>query len=814
MRQIVLIALAIALTLTSVARVPQQQKERLATGWEFVRMDLGGIWEAVRVARTAQPEEQPMWSPVTLPHCFNATDAVDPDVNYYEGPGWYRTQIKIANPYKAGRTILEFEGAGQKSEVYIFNKKVGSHVGGYDSWTVDITDAVREFLASKDAARFNGKVPLTIRCDNSRDLEMIPSDLSDFNLYGGLYRHLNLIYLPAVSLEAVAITPTLDKSMRSATVKVTASFYNPQDVRKADLTIKLSDPTGKVVMESELKNITPLGNILAADVTLQKPIIWDVETPELYTCTIEVKAEGEVYKDVERFGIRNFEFVEHGPFMLNGRRVLLQGTHRHEDHAGVGAALTDSMTRREMQQMKDMGVNFIRLGHYQQPQLVLDLCDSLGIVVWEEIQWCRGGVGGEGYRNMAKQALKNLITQHRNHPCVIVWGLGNENDWPNDFYEFNQADIRRLMSELNTIAHTMDPTRKTSIRRCDFCKDIVDVFSPSIWAGWYSGDMKSYRTRTEAAIDNVPHYLHVEWGGDSHAGRHNEKFVDFNKTMAESRKKYPKHEGSSILPLIADWSESYIAKIFEWHIKEQLTMPRLTGTAFWTFKDFSTPLRPENPVPYVNQKGVVSRDGTPKESYYIFQSYWTTKPMIHIYGHSWPVRWGEKDEAKEILVYSNLPEVELFVNGVSCGVKRRNAEDFPAAGLRWNVPLKEGNNTIKAVAADKSALTDEITVEYQTQKWGKESALTLTATDEGNGKIKIESWLVDDKGVRCLDSQKFFNFEAIGDATLIQNMGTSTASRKVGAMNGRGVIYLNKGKGSAAVAVKSDGLPTKILNIE
>ena len=151
-------------------------------------------------------------------------------------------------------------------------------------------------------------------------------------------------------------------------------------------------------------------------------------------------------------------------------------------------------------------------------------------------------------------------------------------------------------------------------------------------------------------------------------------------------------------------------------------MPWLTGSAFWTFKDFATPLRPENPIPYVNQKGVVERDLTPKESYYVFQSYWSKKPMIHLYGHSWPVRWGKTNEPKEYLVYSNCPEVELFVNGKSQGKRKRNSQDFPAAGLHWNVSLKEGMNEIEAISTTiNGKISDKITQEYQTAKWGKEA---------------------------------------------------------------------------------------------
>lgn len=183
----------------------------------------------------------------------------------------------------------------------------------------------------------------------------------------------------------------------------------------------------------------------------------------------------------------------------------------------------------EMKMMKDMGVNFIRLGHYQQSEIILNLCDELGILVWEEIPWCRGGVGNETYRRQTKRMLNNMIIQHYNHPSVIIWGLGNENDWPNDFPVFKQNEIRKLMSELNTIAHQLDKTRKTAIRRCDFCSDIVDVYSPSIWAGWYRGNYTDYQKMSKEEMEKVRHFLHVEWGGDSHAGRHAEAVAPLRK---------------------------------------------------------------------------------------------------------------------------------------------------------------------------------------------------------------------------------------------------------------------------------------------
>lgn len=809
--------------LSAVAKVPSMNKIRLTDNWEFLKGDLGGIWEAVRPAAPGSPETVPFWQPVTLPHCFNAEDAVDPDVNYYEGPGWYKTLLTIDNPYPDGRIVLDFDGAGQKTDVYVYTTHVGSHVGGYDSWNVDITEAVKEFLAdSKEAKRFGGKVPLSIRCDNSRDLEMIPSDLADFNLYGGLYRYLNLVYLPKVSFEKIRLEPSLSSNLKEGTLKVKTSFYNPEDVKKADVTVSVYDMNRKPVFTKTVEGVLPLGNQFLAEVNIKNPVLWNVDAPALYTCELTVKTADQTFTAEERFGFRQAEFKDKGPFFLNGKRLLLRGTHRHEDHAGVAQAMTEEMMRTEMQLMKDMGVNFIRLGHYQQSEIILDLCDELGILVWEEIPWCRGGLGGESYKAQARRMLANMIGQHHNHPAVIIWGLGNENDWPNDFTTFDKSAIRAFMKELHDMAHRLDNTRMTAIRRCEFCSDIVDVYSPSIWAGWYRGVFTDYKSISEQEMQKVKHFLHVEWGGDSHARRHSEDAF-YNLKNIEGGKGGDERAGDASLyggiPRASrdgDWSESYIVRLIDWHLKEQETMPWLTGTAYWPFKDFSTPVRPENPVPYVNQKGVIERDFTPKESYYVFQSYWTEKPMIHIYGHTWPVRWGGKDDRKEILVYSNCDEVELFVNNVSQGVKKRNCQDYPAAGLRWNCVYREGMNEIRAVGIkkkDKVEISDFIRQEYQTAKWDKEAACRVSLLSEEGDTVLVQVQLVDRNGVRCLDSKKQIAFEIAGDGRLICNLGTSTGSRKVQAYNGRALIRVKRNAGKSMVAVKVEGVPTAFLEL-
>ncbi|HYE53571.1 MAG TPA: alginate lyase family protein [Chitinophagaceae bacterium] len=794
----------------STALVKAQQKTRLIGNWEFLRQDLGGIWEAVRPVGAGNPESVPLWQKVELPHCVNARDAVDPDVNYYQGPSWYRTQLDIKNPYANGRTLLHFEGAGQKTDVYVYTTKVGSHIGGYDEFTIDITEAVAAFQKTDAFTKqFKGKIPISIRTDNSRDLELVPSDLSDFNLYGGIYRYLNLVYVPEVSIDKLFIRPTLANGRKTAKLHVNTRLYNPHNISGAKLSIRLFDPRGKLLAQTADSNIT-----------VNAPQLWSTDKPVLYTVEATITTANGSHTQIEKIGFRDFEFIKKGPFHLNGARLLLRGTHRHEDHAGVAAAMTEDMMRREMIMMKEMGVNFIRLGHYQQSRIILDLCDSLGILVWEEIPWCRGGLGGDVYKQRARDMLVNMIEQHYNHPSIIIWGLGNENDWPGDFPEFDKEKIRTFMKELNDLSHKLDSSRKTAIRRCDFCKDIVDVYSPSIWAGWYRGIYTEYKQVSEAEMQKVDHFLHVEWGGDSHAGRHSEnpdKALQSVKTGGGADERAGDaslYGGAARVSKDGDWSESYICNLIDWHLKEQETMPWLTGTAQWPFQDFSTPVRPDNPVPYMNQKGVVERDLTKKEAYYVFQSYWTTTPMVHIYGHSFPVRWGDEGEAKMIKVYSNCDAVELFVDGKSYGVKKRNSQDFPAAGLRWLVNLSKGPHQVRAVATKgKMQVRDSISFHYQTEKWGKPAKLVMEKIADANDTATVQVRLLDKNNVQCLDARNWIRFALAGDGQLIDDLGTSSGSRYVQMYNGRAIISIKTNGGKSVVSAKSDSVASVFIDL-
>jgi beta-galactosidase len=795
---------------------------RVTGGWEYLQGSLGGPWEAW------QSEEVAVWRQVTMPHCFNAYDGCDPDVPYYRGNGWYRTHVPIANPFPQGRTLLHFEGAGQTTAVYIGEKLAGKHTGGYDEFVFDITSLLPSPLgptashtetatSTKNEKKKPEGVPIAVLCDNSRDLERMPSDLSDFSLYGGLYRHVNLVYVPAVSFETVHVRTDFPSPTSPAKIAIVATLYNPTNAPDSlEVSVDVTDANGNSIHHSKQTMKPWQGVTELTSFTVAKPQLWSPANPHLYRCRVTLGADSS-YVANENFGIRHTEFIDHGPFKLNGERLLLRGTHRHEDHAGYAAAMPDDLVDQEMQLIKDMGANFIRLAHYQQSRRVLERCDRLGLLVWEEIPWCRGGVGDDVFKEMGRRTLRNMIAQHYNHPSILLWGLGNEDDWPTEYPEINQQAIRAYLQELNTLSHQLDSSRFTTIRRCDFARDIPDVYSPSIWAGWYSGTYPEYQKSLETQRERVKHLFHAEWGADSHAGRHSENPDKVLSQIAtghgtdERGLAYLNTGGPTRVSKDGDWSETYACNLFDWHLKTQETLPWLTGSAQWVFKDFTTPLRVENPVPRINQKGVIERDMTKKEAYFVFQSYWTEAPMVHLYGHSWPIRWGAEGEEKMVKVYSNCDTAELFVNGKSAGVKHRNSQDFPAAGLRWMTPFVSGQNLLRVVATKAgTTVTDEIAFLYQTETWGSPAEIRLTEnfhkTVDGKDIMTVEARLYDAKGILCLDARNRLRFTIAGSGTLIDNRGTTRASRVVEMCNGRAEISVFRNGGRSVVGVTTEGI--------
>jgi len=755
-----------------------RQQFLLNDGWEYLEEDLPDVQMLMEPNRT--------WKPVTLPHTWNAFDVVDQIPGYRRAGSWYRRELFIAPSQKDLRYILSFEGVNITCEVYVNGSRAGGHVGGYIGFDVDITELVRKGV----------KNILSIRADNSVDRNVIPSHKSDFHIYGGITRDVWLVVVPSRHIELAKIsTPIVTK--RSASTRIEVRLQNHRsELQQVEVVATLNDRTGKKV-ESKAERVQLKPGRTVVELRLpevKNPNLWSPSNPYLYTMHVAVKERGGAIDEIaERVGFRWFEFEPRGPFFLNGERLLLRGTHRHEDHAGVGNAMPDSLHRNDMVMIKEMGANFVRLAHYPQDPEIYRACDELGLLVWDELPWCRGGMGGEEWKQNTERLFREQIDRIYNHPSVIIRSLGNEIFWLPDFPGGDHTDsLRMMLKRLNDIARELDPYRLTTTRKYDVGSDLVDIFSPSMWPGWYSGVYHDFEKTTKANQEKFPRFFHPEYGGDSHVGRHTENPVTGDGMLV------PDAWDKDLQPVklrnvseSSDWGENYIVDLSDWYLHISERSEWLTGNAQWAFKDFPTPLRPENPIPYVNQKGLVDRAGNPKDAYYVFKSYWTTSPKFcYIESPTWTERSGPKNHKRPVNVFSNCEEVELFLNGESQGVNTRDIGTYPSAGLHWQVRFREGENRIAAVgiSGKKRVTVDSLTVTYSFKRNQKADDIDLTYEYLPSGNILITAVARDKDGRRALDYNKRIYFTAEGAGRLVEKMGTPRGSSVIEMASGKAMI--------------------------
>lgn len=748
---------------------------------------------------------------VELPHTWNQWDAVDVTPGYRRSASWYARTLSI-NKASDRRYLLYFEGANMKASVYLNGQFVGEHIGGYLGFELDITDHLRAEETNK----------LAVRVDNSYDPNLIPSQKSDFFLYGGLTRDVWLREVPATYLDQLLVqTPNVNHS-RAAT-QVAIQIQNPsQKDENFELQLKLFDPAGTEVLSRPAESVTPTDRTqtITLDLpALEEPQLWSPSTPQLYTVQASLYQEGALVDQKEtKIGYRFYQFGEEGAFYLNGKRLLLRGTHRHEEHAGYGAAVPNGQHRRDMELIKELGANFVRLGHYPQDPEVYRACDELGLIVWDELPWCRGGKGGSEWEANTMRMLQEQIQQNYNHASIFFWSLGNEIYWLPEFPGGGDSEaLNAYVAKLNKEAHRLDPYRLTAIRKYYDGAHLVDVFSPSIWSGWYAGVYKNYAQSLSRERAKYPQMLHMEYGGSSHVGRHTETPVDGNGLLNPNEWEEAINQVDvNNIAQRGDWTENYIVDLFDWHLTVSETSDSLAGNAQWAFKDFGTPLRPENAIPYLNQKGLVDRSGNPKDAYYVFKSYWSEDPFVYIESHSWTERMGPRGKARELSVFSNCDSVELIHNGQSLRFRERTLGNFPAAGLTWSVSFVEGANTLlaKGFQNGRCIAEDSLQINYYFERPGRTDRIVLSASTLPNGNRLIEALAVDANGRRVLDYENRIYFSSDGPGTLLMHYGTPTRSQVIEMANGRAAIELVPGNGPTVVEARNQSFKGSYLRVE
>ncbi len=759
------------------------------------------------------PQSKVQWVNINLPHTWNAFDVVDPIPGYRRNASWYEKTLDIPASTTVSRIILYFEGANIQTKVYVNKKLAGEHIGGYVGFEFDITD-----LLINDSPN-----TIDVRVDNSIYADIIPSQKSDFYIYGGLCRNVWLKIVPHVSLATMKIqTPKISKFKATTNVILEVNNTTQKDT-KVQIEAIIIDTKGKEVATKEVKQTIPSGkqNITIELPTINNPQLWSPDHPTLYTIQVNLKQSGRITDNLsDRIGYRFYEFKEHGPFFLNGERLLLRGTQRHEEYAGLGNAVPDSLQRKDIALAKEMGANFLRLAHYPQAPEVYRACDEIGILVWDELPWCRGGVGGKVWKENTRRLLGEQINQNFNHPSIIMWSMGNEIYMEPDFPDgVNNDSLRAFLTELNSIAHKLDPHRVTTIRKYYEGADITDVFSPSIWSGWYSGAYNDYEKTITEARDKYTRLFHAEYGGDSHVGRHTENPITGDGYLIQDGKDATSSKTKiKNISLSGDWSESYIVNLFDWYLHVTQQLDWFAGSAQWILKDFGTPLRPENPIPYVNQKGLVDRAGKPKDGFYVYKSYWTTNPKFcYIESHTWQERSGPADLKRLVKVYSNCNEVELVVNGTSAGKKTRDPKIFPACGLSWEVNFAEGKNNLKAIGYSNGSnvTVDTLEVNYTYKKSEETAEIELSSSQMENGNYLVTALAIDKNGKRNLTYSKRIYFTAEGPGKLLENYGTPIRSSIIEMANGKAQIEFEPStKGTTIIEVRNQDFKGSYIRIE
>ncbi|WP_339659315.1 glycoside hydrolase family 2 TIM barrel-domain containing protein [uncultured Polaribacter sp.] len=755
-----------------IAESSERTKTNINNNWLYLENDTEQISEAI---------ENKDWQQINLPHSWNSLDATDLDPGYRRSGSWYKKTIDV-NINANSIYELYFEGVNITSKIFVNGTKVGTHIGGYIGFTIDISDALK-----------SGENEIIVRVDNSYDPEVIPSQQSDFFIYGGITRDVWLQSKPKTHLANLKYT-TPKVSEEKATLEGTVSVINGNTSSKVKAILK--DKENKIVAE----NIFSVDNGLAkiSFYAIKNPKLWDTDNPNLYTIEVSLLDENNAEKDKisDKVGFRWFEFKDHGAFFLNGKRLLLRGTHRHEEHAGVGAAMSNEQHRADMELIKEMGTNFVRLAHYPQDPEIYKACDELGLLVWDELPWCRGGVGNDTWKTNTKNMLTEIINQNYNRPSVIIWSLGNEMYWLPDFEDGGKIEkMNSFLTELNDLSHQLDPTRKTAIRKYYEGSDIVDVFSPSIWSGWYSGSYKSYQKAIDQYKKEYKSFLHAEYGGSSHVGRHTENPITGEGAIqADGWEEAIVQTDVANIAQIGDWSENYIVDLFDWHLRISENDSTFVGNIQWAFKDFGTPLRPENAIPYMNQKGLVDRAGNRKDAFYVFKSYWSKDPFTYIESHTWTEREGPQGLARDVSVYSNCKEVELSLNGKSLGTKTRNTKEFPAAGLNWNLQFREGENTLvsSGKTTDGKTVTDKLIINYRFTKNQKAEGLKLSYSVLENGNYLVTAIAFDKNGLRCLDYENRVYFQCLSGGETMKSLGTPTGSESIEMANGKASIEVKR----------------------
>lgn len=619
------------------------------------------------------------WEAVTIPHSWNVADGTRPD--YYRGPATYRCHFDAPAAARQGeRTFVRFEAVSQDATVWLNGKRLGQHRGAFTAFCFEITSLLRD----------KGNT-LTVEVTNAPDSLIMPLD-GDFTIFGGIYRPVALVNVPAVSFTVqdhascgIYVSQT-SVNRDNAHLSILAKVDGATDKGYA-LRTTVFAPDGRVTATKRTAAAALNGRFLNLEqqIDIEQPELWDgINHPAQHRFFFELMRGDQVIDTLsQHIGLRYYTVDAHKGFFLNGKSFPLRGVNRHQDRDGMGWAITHKEHTEDMEIIKQLGANCIRLAHYPHANDFYTLCDEAGMLVWAEIPYIGHGTRHYAFDANGRQQLTELIRQNYNHCSIFCWSLFNELGGPDRPHE--------LVEQLNDLAHSEDPTRLTVAAANNDGRpenDMTDIMAYNTYPGWYWADPATMQWAIDWKYDPQKNRAIgiSEYGAGASVHQH-DQHID----------KAPKTDG--------DWHpEEWQAIVHEGNYREIDKRPYVWGSFVWNMFDFASASRHEGDRLGINDKGLVTYDRlTRKDAYYFYQANWSKTPMVHITSR----RHTPRTEAiTDVKIYSNCEAVHLTVNDVPVHVESRGLGVFVAR----QVKLRAGENDIQArgiTAEQDTPVTDQ-----------------------------------------------------------------------------------------------------------
>lgn len=646
-----------------------------------------------------------LWGNITIPHTWNKADAIDEIPGFYRGTGWYRRSITIPADKKDKQLFIQFDGVNQECELFINGQSVGLHSGGYTAFIFDITKYVK----------FSEKNLFAIKVSNKHN-ENIPPLSGDFTFFGGIYRDVNLIFTDKQHISTTYYassgifikTPIVTKE--EATVQIRTLVSNDATTTQ-NLRIEntiLSPKSELVLVKSTNAKVAALSTfpIEHSNLKIIRPMLWSPDSPSLYkviTRIYNAKTNELLDEKINPLGLRWFKFTADEGFFLNGKQVKLIGTNRHQTYLNLGNALSDEIHINDVKLLKEMGGNFLRVSHYPQDHVIMEMCDKLGIICSVEIPIVNAITENETFTSNCLNMTREMVMQDFNRPSVFIWAYMNEvllvrrfkkDSVRNEEYSKN---MRLLASKIEKQIREDDPSRYTMIPEHGEMKAYINaglaaipmIVGFNLYSGWYgNGTFQGFDNFLDNAKQKIPGkpFIITEYGADVDPRLH------------------------SFEPQRFDYTQEYANLYHEHYIKTIFSKPWVAGATIWNLNDFYSEER-GYAVPHVNLKGIVSLNREKKDTYLQYQAALLKEPVVLIGGMNWKTRGGIADSTgvctQPVKVYTNQKNVELFMNGKSIG-KQAVIDNI----AQFYVPFSNGNIILDAVSAENNSVRDQLKLDF------------------------------------------------------------------------------------------------------